>query len=377
MSGGKKAAIIVAGVLVVVLALAGAAYGIFHHYYSLLGNSNNNDPNDQYWLDPDETLERSPTTSEGPAESVGPTDTTGPADTFAPTEPDSEAERIERELMENLQKMEENSSLYSNDAFNIILIGVDSRKDSFAGRSDSMILLSINKTTKKVVMTSFLRDIFCSIPGYSSNRLNVAYAYGGPDLLKQTIKANFGISIDRCVVVNFYLVMDAVDAVDGIDMELTAAEIGYMNRYIKEQNRLMGKSSDEDQLPQEDSTYHLNGNQALAYARVRYVGTDFARTNRQRTVIMKCVEKVKTMGIGKLTELAEEFLPEVRTDLTEGDCASLLLTLLGISDYTIESMAVPVDGTWEFAAIRGMDVITLDFEANAKAWHAKVEGTAQ
>ena len=112
----------------------------------------------------------------------------------------------------------------------------------------------------------------------------------------------------------------------------------------------------------------MNGNQALAYARNRYVGTDFARTDRQRTVVSKCIEKIKKLGLGEISKLAEDFLPRVRTDLTEGDCATLLLMALNLSDYEIKTMAVPVDGTWKSANINGMSVLTIDFSANTQAW---------
>ena len=135
-------------------------------------------------------------------------------------------------------------------------------------------------------MTSFLRDIYLSIPGYESNRLNAAYAYGGTKLLTETIKANFGITVDRCLVVNFYVVMDLVDAVGGIDLDVTADEISVMNGYIRHHNQLLGNPENTDILSSDDAgTIHADGNQALAYARVRYVGTAFARTGRQRTVI--------------------------------------------------------------------------------------------
>lgn len=358
-NGGKarRRVLIAAGIVVcLVLAVVGIGYGIFHHYYSMLDRPDPNATEDPVWSEPV-------------------ADETDPPDASAPPPATSEEiDKIEEELRQNLEQMETNSELYRTDAFNILLIGVDSRENSFSGRSDSMILFSINKATKKITMTSFLRDIYVSIPGYQSNRLNAAHAFGGTKLLTETIKANFGIQVDRCVTINFYLVMDAVDAVGGIDLELTAAELKVMNNYIRDHNRLLGNPAETDVMPEADGTYHVNGNQALAYARVRYVGSDFARTGRQRTVIMKCLEKLKGEGLGELNRLAERFLPRVRTDLTEGDCASLLLMMLGISDYEFRSMAIPVDGTWQSASIRGMSVLTIDFEANTKAWHHLVDG---
>lgn len=353
----KKWLIALVSVILVLGVLAGAGYGVFHHYFGLMGRLEAQEPDS-----PNETFGNLPDEDED--------------EPSMPPAAEDEIQDLEDGLQKNLEQMEANSDLYKTDAFNVLLIGVDSRSDSMSGRSDSMILVSINKKTKQATMTSFLRDIYCSIPGYGSDRLNAAYAYGGADLLKDTIKANFGITVDRCLVVNFYLVMDLVDAVDGIDLDLTADEIGVMNRYyINAQNQLIGQPDGTDILSDSDAgTVHVNGNQALAYARVRYIGTDFARTGRQRTVISKCLDKIKTMGLGEISGLAEQFLPRVRTDLTEGDCAALLLMALDLKSYDFQSLAVPVDGSWNNANIRGMSVLTIDFDENTKAWHDLVDG---
>lgn len=279
-------------------------------------------------------------------------------------------------LRDNLKDNIDNTFLYDTDTFNLLLIGVDSRLNGFSGRSDCMIVVSIDKKSKKILMTSVLRDTFVTIPGYSDNRINASYAWGGSSLLVDTIEKNFGIRIDRCVAVNFYLVKDFVDAVGGVDVYLTSDVISSMNGGIDEMNMLVGNPKGTDVLSTGlgGSVVHLNGNQALAYARVRYVGTDFARTERQREVIMLCLNKVNGMSISELNSLAEQFLPRVRTDLTEGDCASLLMILPDISSYSVDTMRIPIDGSWSNANIRGMAVLTVDFKANSEAWYNKVTG---
>ena len=112
------------------------------------------------------------------------------------------------------------------DIYNVMLVGVDTRENEFAGRSDAMILISFSKETGRIVMTSFLRDIYVDIPDNGHNRLNAAHVFGGTDLLKETILKNFGIKIDNTIVVNFYLVKDFVDAVGGIDAELIS--VGFL-----------------------------------------------------------------------------------------------------------------------------------------------------
>lgn len=288
---------------------------------------------------------------------------------------DEELAALRDDLKNNVADME-GTTLYDTDTFNLLLIGVDSRVNGFSGRSDCMIVVSIDKKSKNILMTSVLRDTFVTIPGYSDNRINASYAWGGSSLLVDTIQKNFGIRIDRCVAVNFYLVKDFVDAVGGVDIYLTSDVIGVMNGYINEMNNLVGnpKGTDTISTGLGGTVVHLNGNQALAYARVRYVGTDFARTERQREVINLCLNKVKGMSLTELNSLAEQFLPRVRTDLTEADCASLLMLLVDISSYNFDSMHIPVDGSWSNANIRGMAVLTVDFKANSEAWYKKVTG---
>lgn len=295
------------------------------------------------------------------------------ADVSVPEVTEEELAAIEEELQANLTAVEENLFPDSQECFNLLLVGVDTKQNSFAGRSDAMILVSINQETKRIVMTSLLRDTYVSIPGHGSNRLNAAYAYGGTALLTETIQANLGIEVDRCAVVNFYFVMDLIDELGGVEMDVTADEIRVMNNYIKSQNKLIGQEASVDLLEKSDAgTVLLNGNQALAYTRVRYVGTDFARTGRQRELIMTCLNKVKGMNLLEFHGLLEEFLPRVRTDLTEGDCASLLMLFTDISSYEMVSISLPADGTWNNANIGGMSVLTVDFRENTKLWRDTV-----
>lgn len=277
-------------------------------------------------------------------------------------------EEVEEEAAAPFEGME-----VSKEAFNIMVVGIDSRENDYTGLTDAMILFSINPDTKKAVMTSFLRDMYVKIPGHGGNRLNAAYSFGGTSLLSRTISQNFGIEVDDFVIVNFWLVMDVVDAFGGVEISVEPEEIEYINYYLEEHNRLLEKPEGTDYLTAEDTGVRLlNGSQALGYARIRYVGTDFGRTSRQREIISALIEKVKGMNILEINSLLEQFLPRVRTNLSQKDLTTLLFMSLGIKDYTIESMTIPVDDTWEYTRIRGMSVIEVDFEANAEAWRDKI-----
>ena len=254
----------------------------------------------------------------------------------------------------------------------ILLCGVDSRKDNFDGRTDTMILISINNDTKKVLMTSVLRDIYAEIPGYGSNRMNAANVFGGMDLLKETVKQNFDINVDNTVVVNFFTVRDAVDSVGGIELELTADEIAIMNGYLVSQNENFGNEPGTDIMEEKTGTYLVNGNQALAYARIRYIGTDFQRTERQRTVIKAVVSKIKAGGLKTAAKFTSEFTDKVKSDMSILDVLSFLFTLSDLSDFKVSTFTIPMDGSWQSVNIDGMSVLEIDFKENADEWYRLV-----
>ncbi len=253
-----------------------------------------------------------------------------------------------------------------------LLIGVDSREDDFSGRSDTMLLVTINKETKKVILTSILRDIYVEIPGHGSNRLNAANVYGSSELLKETVSHNFGINVDSSVTFNFCSVRDIVDYFGGIDLELTADEIEIMNGYIVSQNDNFGYAPGTDIMSETDGIHHVNGNQTLAYCRIRYIGTDFMRTERQRTVIRKCMEKLKEGGLRGMAEFVSTNYGKVKSDLSVEDAISLLSAVTDLSDYSVSTFTIPMDGTWENATIDEMAVLSIDFKKNAEEWYKRV-----
>jgi len=354
----KKRFYIIIPMILMVFAviITGSVFSVFYHYYGML------DTREGELLDAEEMSANMAEFQEDEGEEFA---------SDAEVISEEELAVLEQEMATGIEEIK-NAEKTEADITNILLIGVDSRKNSFTGRSDAMILVSLNKDTKTVLMTSFLRDMYVSIPDYGNNRLNAAYAFGGTTLLSETISLNFGIDVDKCVVVNFYLVMDVVNALGGVDVTISADEIRVMNEYIESHNNLLGNPKGTDVIPQSAAgVNHLNGSQALAYSRVRYVGTDFARTGRQREIISLCLDKMKTMSLGELNTLMETVLPKVRTDLTETDCAELLLTAVSLGDYTIDNMTIPMDGTWSSANINGMSVLRVDFKANSEAWHQK------
>ena len=232
------------------------------------------------------------------------------------------------------------------------------------GRSDSIILISINKESEQLIATSIMRDIYVEIPGHGNNRINAAYAYGGADLLVETVEKNFKIQIDRYASVDFFVFMDIVDQMGGVDLEISDEEFLVANAYINELNVLLDEPYGTDWLPG-GGPHHLNGKQALGYSRIRYVGdADFERTKRQRTVLEQIFNKVKDYNLIELNSLLNIILPEITTDLTEGEAITLALSMNAYRKYDLKQYRLPYDGTWRDMRIKGMSVLGIDFETN-------------
>lgn len=261
---------------------------------------------------------------------------------------------------------------------NILLIGNDSRQNGEDGRSDAMILLSVSSRTKTIYMTSLLRDMYVDIPGHDGNRLNAAYSFGGAELLMETVEQNLDILVNRYVQVNFEAFANLVDAVGGVDLELTTGELEYVNGYLVEYNMLTNRPQGTDNM---DTTkpglVHLNGPQALAYCRNRYIGTDFGRTERQRKVLTAVIKKLPAAVGTNFQELVDGLMPNLTTNLTQNECYRLSLMAGKLLTYDIVSDSIPQPGTYTNATIRKMEVLEVDFETNIKYLKEKIYGKTE
>ena len=263
----------------------------------------------------------------------------------------------------------------SDGAVNILLIGNDSRENGGDGRSDAMILLSISDKTKTIYMTSLLRDIYVEIPGHDGNRLNAAYSFGGPELLMETVEQNFDIDINRYVLVNFEAFASLVDAVGGVELELSGPEIEYVNAYLVEYNMLTERPEGTDYMDTSASgLVHLNGPQALAYSRNRYIGTDFGRTERQRKVLSGIVKKLPSAMLSSPGEVLGGLLPNLTTNLTKRECFGLSLQAGKFLTYDLVQGSIPLGGSYQDATVRGMAVLQIDFDKNKEYLHSSIYG---
>ena len=266
------------------------------------------------------------------------------------------------------------ASLNKSYVRSVLIIGTDGRTDDERGRSDSMILVSLNRKTNKLYMTSFMRDCNVEIPGFGENKLNAAYSYGGPELLMDTIEKNFRVQIDDYLQINFGTFASVIDAAGGIDMEISDAEAESINVIlISEVNELMGDERESDLL-QHGGKVHLNGKQALSYSRIRNVGNyDFERTNRQRKVMTELIKKARSGGLSFIRKVAKNALPSITTNMSTGDLYFLSLRLPFILKYDTEQLQIPAEGTFTDDSDNPNGwVILPDFEANHDIIEEKV-----
>ncbi|MCO7136877.1 LCP family protein [[Clostridium] leptum] len=246
------------------------------------------------------------------------------------------------------------------DIMNVLLIGSDTRSQTNRGNSDSMIIFTVDGVHKKIKMTSIMRDIYVSIPGHKEQKINAAYAIGGPDLLMDTIEQAFDIRLDYYAIVDFSMFENVVNKIGGVDIELTEAEANYMNKK---------NNPDIDQTTTVSvGLNHMDGKTALNYSRIRHLtGDDFQRTQRQRNMLRAIVDQSKNLNILEINGLVQEILPNVTTNLSDSQILSLAMQAGSILNYPINELRIPADGTWTNTdrQVTGTDALDIDFKANS------------
>ena len=233
---------------------------------------------------------------------------------------------------------------------NIVILGVDSRDNSYSNtRSDCIIIASINKKTNDVKLTSVYRDTYVNIDGYGLDKITHAYAYGGPELAMSTLNKNLDLNITEFVTVNFETVETIVDAVGGISLTITDAEAGQI-----------GLSS--------GGTYNLDGEEALAYSRIRKIDSDYQRTERMRTVLEAVFDKIKSLNISALSDLVDTILPLVSTNISSNEIIAMLPSVIFYNITNSEGWPYDVSG-YSSDAWYGVPVT---LESNVKKLHLEL-----
>lgn len=250
---------------------------------------------------------------------------------------------------------------------NIACFGVDSRDGSLenGARSDSIMIVSINQDTKDVKIVSVYRDTCLKVPGYGFTKATHAYAYGGAELSMSMLNTNFDLDITEFATVDFGVLAKIIDAIGGIEIDLSDAEFSLINALIDEQNRVTGSDSPHV----ETSGYQLlNGTQATAYARIRKIDSDFKRAERQRIVLSKIFEKAKTADIGTLLNIVDTVFPEIYTNLSSTEIISLAKDIFS---YNIaDQSGFPFEKTTGSLSDGLSYVFAEGFEQNVRELHA-------
>ena len=237
---------------------------------------------------------------------------------------------IEQEQIEITEGVQENLKEYRN----IAIFGIDTRANTYEGsRTDCIIIASINEKTKQIKLISVYRDTYLEIAGHGLDKINHAYSYGGPALSMSTLNTNLDLDITEFVTVNFESTKDIIDQIGGVKITVTNAEATQIPGIYKH------------------GTYNLTGEQALAYGRIRKIDSDYARTERMRTVVTAVFEKTKTMNVAQLNSLADKLLPIIYTNINKTEILSLIPKIASYSivdskGWPYETKGITLGGVW-------------------------------
>lgn len=251
---------------------------------------------------------------------------------------------------------------------NILLLGVDSRSGDISGRTDTMILLTVDVENKTIKMTSFLRDLYVEIPGRKNNRLNAAYVFGGYDLLAKTFEKNFGVRPDAYVAVNLSGLATIIDELGGVYVDVDPKKIDRINAVIYYYNeQVLGLTNLKDGYLTKGGYQLLNGKQAESWARYRHTESDYQRAERQRQLIQLVFDRVKEMSVMELIAFAMRNSYLVKTNLSLEDMIALAPAVLAMRDAEIREMRIPVSNGASSQMISGMYVLVPDRQKNYNA----------
>ena len=236
--------------------------------------------------------------------------------------------------------------------YNVLLIGCD-KSDGTSQRSDSMMLVTVDKVHQKIKFTSFMRDLWVSIPDYGDARLNAAYSYGGADLLMETLYQNFGVPINDYVMVDFEMFQKLIDGLGGVNVDITEDEADYINETSH------AKVHSGENI--------LNGDYALIYCRIRYLDSDFNRTQRQRKVMNSILKKTVSQNPVKTLSVMSDILPYITTDISPTKMTLKAFSAVTFLKYGNDQFRIPTDDGYTNEMIEGQDVLVPDLDENKAA----------
>ena len=267
-------------------------------------------------------------------------------------------DRVDYETDETVPAAEPDT-LWQDDVLNILLLGTDERSeeyDDFA-RSDCIMILSLDKGSKDIRLVSLERGIGVPVEGREDDWLTHVFTYGGAEASVKTVRECFEIPIDRYVRVNFSAFEQIIDALGGVDIELTALEVQGLNGEVY--TNAITRATVHEGLN------HLDGYDALQYARQRFIDSDWQRIERQRNVMKAAYEQLKDLGVSQWNEFLTTALPLVKTNFTKEEIASLIPSAITFANSEISQMTIPAENTYGSRKTSdGRSLLDLDWEVN-------------
>lgn len=279
-------------------------------------------------------------------------------------EGESEMEEID---LSQIKKMTEEDV---DGTYNLLLIGADARKDNSYGNSDSIILVTVNHDKETIFLTSFMRDLYSEIPDFGVAKVNIAHAIGGGPLLVQTLENTYGVVIDNYARVDFNSMSTIIDALGGIDIEISDEEAEAANKPIAEMCKMQKKKFMNFKL-EKGGKLHLNGIQAVGYSRVRKVGnSDYERTERQREVLTILFDKITKLKFSEMSGLINEILPLITHNVDAWTVVNLIAQLPEMLKYEIQTDRIPYDDMF----YSQNELLIPDMEATVAKLHETIYG---
>jgi len=269
---------------------------------------------------------------------------------------------------ENVVSLEASQKEAENKVTNIALFGIDTgREKNEAAHSDAIMVLSIDKVHKKIKLTSFMRDTYVDIEGHKKNKLNAAYALGGPELAVKTLNQNFSMDITDYAVIDFVGLSSIIDTMGGVEVEVKEKEIKEINKYMKE----VADIKKEKATPVKNAGLQLlNGNQATAYARIRKVGEgDFDRAERQKNVLSALFKKLEDQDLTKYPGIVATLLPYVKTSLSAEKIITTGMDVLTQKIGNLDWYRFPLYGYCKGEIIQGVWYLTTDIALTSDHIH--------
>ncbi|MBQ4610505.1 MAG: LCP family protein [Clostridia bacterium] len=295
--------------------------------------------------------------------------TPAPSATPAPT-PIPMSEVYEQTWLDpvTISNMEKNKS--DERYIHVLLIGVDRRSSSGNSNTDTMMISTIDTVHNSLKLTTIMRDMLVNIPGVGYGKMNSAAVRGGTELLFETINSNFCLDLTEYVLVDFSMFERIVDEIGGVTVKMTAEEISETNDCIAGLNKQRGIADTWDGFVfAEEGNVKLTGKQALGYARVRKIDSDFSRTERQYKLLNNIYAKFRSLDAAKQYKLIEDILPMVETNMTNQRIIDCAAKVLGMDVGGMLYCRIPAEDTYESAKYERKSVVLADMPANAALLH--------